>query len=319
MIKHRAVPLLFLVLFVAACDQKKDGITSSNTMAISVDPATPQTVTAGSRIPLKAAFTGSAVSADVSPAWSVENSLGTFEPAQGKETTFIAGSAAGTGKIYATYGSVRGETTVTVGCPGNTGGTTGSGGSTGGCDNLGPTFGLFSETYIAPGLLLDTDSSRFRNGGCLGVWPDGERTVLCAGTQQGEMSEGLQSLKCTVGTSGGWWLQFGSDDVPGLSEDDVMKAKDMSSFAGGTLKFDVKTTKDVLIALKWGEGNPLPNAYYTLRELGVPHDGQWHSVSIPLSRFSGLDLKQVKIPASFSAAPGCIDFTYYVDNVRWEK
>jgi hypothetical protein len=86
-----------------------------------------------------------------------------------------------------------------------------------------------------------------------------------------------------------------------------------------TLKFDVKTTKDVLIALKWGEGNPLPNAYYTLRELGVPHDGQWHSVSIPLSRFSGLDLKQVKIPASFSAAPGCIDFTYYVDNVRWEK
>lgn len=324
MLKNRVIPLLVLLVCVAACKQKNDTLTS-NTMAISVDPSTAQTMTSGATLSLKASVTGAQASESAAgPAWSVENGLGTFEPAQGAETTFTAGTSSGTGKIYATCGNVRGETTVMIGCSGNSGGSGGGStntGGSGGCGNdcNGPYFGLFSETYIIPGILLDTDSSRFPNGGCIGVWPDGESTVLADGLLTGEMSEGMKGLKCTVGVGGGWWLQFGSDAVAGLSDCDVMKAKDMSGFAGGTLKFDVKTPKDMMIAVKWGDGTPLPYSDVTLRELGIPCDGKWHSVSIPLSRFSGIDLKKIKVPASFSAAPGCINFTYYIDNVRWEK
>ncbi|MHB9155440.1 MAG: hypothetical protein ACYC5N_07085 [Endomicrobiales bacterium] len=337
MIKNRALPFLLIVLFVVSCDQKKDSFTSSslipNTLAVTIDPAPAQPVEAGSRVPLKASCSNASGEVNASPVWSVENDLGTFEPAQGKETTFIAGKTTGTGKLFATLGSVRGETTVTVkGCPanneggsgetggtGNQGGAGDSGGSGGTGGGNASVYGLFSETYIVPGILLDTDSSRFNDGGCIGVWPDGETTVLSDGGLSGEKSEGIKSLQCDVRVGGGWWIQFGSDALPGLGKNDVMAAKDMSSFANGALKFDVKSPKDVLIEVKWGEGEPLPGAYFTLRELGIPCDGQWHQVSIPLSRFPGIDLRKIKVPASFSAAPGSIYFTYYVDNVRWEK
>lgn len=332
MMKNRIIPLLFLVLFVVACDRKNNPLTSDTT-AIAVDPPPTQSVALGSSIPLKASATSAKGDVSINPTWSVENNMGTFNPPQGKETTFIAGASSGTCKIYATNGRIRGETTVAIGCPatggsgnsgggtggtGNTGGTGGSGGGCGDCPNA-RYFGLFSETFIVPGLLLDTDSSRFANGGCIGVWPDGQQTVVEDGGLFGVTSEGMKSLKCTVGISGGWWLQFGSDDQQGLTVKDVMKSKDLSAFASGTLNFDVKTTKDVLIAIKWGDSEPLSSAYFTLRELGIPHDNQWHAVSIPISRFPGIDLRKVKVPASFSAAPGCINFTYYVDNVRWEK
>jgi hypothetical protein len=330
--KNRIIPLLFCLLFVVSCSQKNDRIVS-HTVAVAVDPSTTQTVAAGSRVQLKASVTG-ASETDIKPVWSVENNLGTFDPAQGKETTFTAGTSAGTAKIYATYGGVRGETSIVIACPGSTGGSTGTGGtggstttggSGGGCGGSGGSFsgsfyGLFSETYRLPGILLDTNSSRFPDGGCIGVWPEGGCTTLSDGTQPGEMSEGLKGLRCDVSDGGGgWWIQFGSDDLSGLSKTDVMVAKDMSAFSGGSLKFDVRASNDVLIAVKWGDGTPLPNAYYTLRELGIPHDDRWHSVSIQLSRFAGIDFHKIKVPASFSAAPGCVDFTFYIDNVRWEK
>jgi hypothetical protein len=289
--RYMIVLSLLLLTSVVACDRKDMKLTSSNITAIAIDPWGAQKITEGSTLTLKAVCTGAEET--TAPAWSVENNLGTFDPATGKETVFTAGKTPGTGRIYATYGCVRGETTVTVGNgSGTTTTNTGTGGGCGGGTTSGWFYGLFSETFVVPGILLDTDSSRFEGGGCIGVWPDGNNTLLAEATQPGEMSEGTKALKCTVGILGGWWIQFGSDDLPGLSEKDIIAARDMSSFANGSLKFDVRSSKDVLIKVSWGRGDPLPNAYYTLRELGVPCDGQWHSVSVPLSRFTGIDFSE---------------------------
>lgn len=331
----KIIPLIFLLLFAVGCDKKKERI-ANNTMSLAIDPPQTQAVAYGSQMPLKAVASNARGNVDVNPTWSVENNMGTFNPAQGKETTFIAGNSSGTAKIYACYGNVRAETTVTIGeknsgggTGGGTGGNTGGGGNTGrqfgglcGIENS-SYFGLLSETMNLPGILLDTDSSRFPAAGCMGVWPDGELTVLTDAMGPNDTTEGLKALKCTIGSSaGGWWMQFGSDAIPGLSECDFMEPIDLSMFTGGSLKFDIKTTKDVMVAMKWG--NPLPNgsmpgADVTMRELGVPLDGQWHSVSIPLSNFRGIDLKKMKVPVSFSSAPGCVRFSFIVDNVRWEK
>jgi len=52
--------------------------------------------------------------------------------------------------------------------------------------------------------------------------------------------------------------------------------------------------------------------------LGIPLDNNWHSVSIPLSSFTGVDLTTIRIPMGVSSDTDT-SFTYYVDNARWKQ
>lgn len=296
---HQIILLLTSVFLLASACQKRDRLLT-DTLVVGIEPSSPQVLLVGGTLSLKSlARSPKSENVAIKPKWTVTNNLGTFSVAEGAETVFTADPAlAGTGKIKATYGTVTAELDLTISAT-----------------LTSNVFGFYSETYVAPNysaLKYDTANPGDVKGGCMGAWGG---ATLSAGTGAGESTEGAQGLKCTIGgAAGGWWIQFGSDNTAGFAGD-TQVATDMSAFTGGNIKFDVKTTKEISIKLEWTGGN---KELKLITDLGIPADGAWHSVTIPLSSFTGVDLTKIKIPAGFHSLTNT-GYVYYIDNVRWEK
>ena len=284
-----------LLFTVFACQKRSKLI--ADTLVIAVEPSSPQIVAPGAELSLEAFCRNSATNnADISPEWTVQNNLGSFSKATGKRTVFTAGNSAGSGKVFVSYQGMTGELAVTVGSAINT------------------IYGLYSDTYTSPlyaALKFDTPNPGDVNGGCMGAW-DG--ATISAGTTAGQYTEGSQGLKCGIGAiPGGWWMQFGSNNTAGYNSDAKVPT-DMSSYSGGNIKFDAKTSKEITIKVEWTGGS---KELRLNADLSMPLDNDWHSITVPLTNFTGIDLANITIPAGFHTTNTI--FVYYIDNVRWEK
>ena len=96
-------------------------------------------------------------------------------------------------------------------------------------------------------------------------------------------------------------------------------AKNMSNFAGGSLKFHMRTTSTapfkVGIATDGAEGWV---NFTGTNEHGLVRDGQWHQVTIPISEFgSALDLMQVTQLFMFSGDAPATAADFYFDNIYY--
>jgi len=96
-------------------------------------------------------------------------------------------------------------------------------------------------------------------------------------------------------------------------------AKNMSNFAGGSLKFHMRTTSTapfkVGIATDGAEGWV---NFTGANEHGLVRDGQWHQVTIPVSEFgSTLDLMQVTQLFMFSGDAPATAADFYFDNIYY--
>ena len=119
-----ALSLLAPLFIMGACTSKKSKLTANTlTITISSDPATTTGLTASTGQLKLTAVCKSAKSTDVdiSPTWTVTSTLGSFSNAAGKATTFTAGATAGSGSIYATYGSVVSTIAFSIGAGGGGG------------------------------------------------------------------------------------------------------------------------------------------------------------------------------------------------------
>ena len=287
------------VLMAIGCTTKRDRLADS-TLVVSVEPSFVSLSTGTPQRFAVLARSAGAADVTITPTWSLSAAaLGTIAvPETGASVLFVSGAASGSGKIYADYHGVRGEATIQVVPP-----------VTGGSGGGGTIYGIYSETYTEPtymAIRFDTANPPDTHGGYIGAWGSG---VLATATGLGEYSDGVKSIKCSIGgTIGGWWMQFGYDGATNTAV-----ATDMSTYAGGKLKFDVRSTKDISIKVEWSGGS----AEKTLSSLGVALDDNWHSVEIPLSSFSGIVYTAITIPAGFHAGT-TTSFSYYIDNVRWE-
>lgn len=239
--KYNVVIFLLLLGIMAGCSKKER--LNSNTLTITLEPTTPQTLAAGQNLSLKAICrSAKSDNVDISPTWSVENNIGTFNPTSGKETVFTAGSSAGTGNIFATFGDIRSAgLSMTV-----------SGGGSGTPSNY---YGLYSETYVSPSysaVKFDIANPPDADGASLGQWG---AATLSEGTGVNEKTEGTKGLKCDIVADGGWWVQFGSDNTVGFGAGDIKTGKNMSYYSGGNLKFDVRTSQDINIKIEWTGGS----------------------------------------------------------------
>lgn len=126
--KKTTILILAALAVFPGCAQKKNRLTA-NTLVITMDPSTDQTVASGGTLRLTAICkSAKSDSVDISPVWTIDSGLGSLANASGKANTFTAGTTAGTGGIYATYGDVTSSVTVTVSVSGGGGG--GGGGGT---------------------------------------------------------------------------------------------------------------------------------------------------------------------------------------------
>ncbi|MFC1500929.1 hypothetical protein ACFL58_00570 [Elusimicrobiota bacterium] len=305
---------LFLLLSIGivfnflSCTSKKNRL-SVDTLNITIDPGS-VIANKGAQVTLKALATSAqSTDPDISPTWTIDNiNLGTISPATGKTVTFTAGTTLGTSVIYAQYGSIRASVGVTVG-------------------DLTPNsvpndmYGVFIEQMMlssAHKLLFDvynssTDVANSNpDGGYAGQF---NWAVMSDAYGAGEYSEGSKGLKVVVAASGGgcgWggiYMQFGYQSPSSTNK----VPTDMSRFSGGYLKFDLRTTKEVGVKI-----DDLPAADVYATTYGAVLDDKWHSVSIPLTVFTDIDLNAIEA-LFIILSDGDTNFTFYVDNIRWEK
>lgn len=100
----------------------------------------------------------------------------------------------------------------------------------------------------------------------------------------------------------------------GISNDD----KNLSNFAGGSLKFHLKTTSSAQfkVGISTGSGEGWVN-FNGGNEHGVVRDGQWHEVTIPVSEFGAVDLMTVNQLFMFSGDAPSAAADFYIDNVYY--
>jgi hypothetical protein len=103
--------------------------------------------------------------------------------------------------------------------------------------------------------------------------------------------------------------------------------KDLSVYAGGNLRFDLRAPAGTHIYVKLassGAPDDCSSGAPFCEEISIDNmvifDGLFHSISIPLSTFTsgGLDLSQFETLA-ITAKPVDAAFSFYVDNIRLER
>ena len=182
-------------------------------------------------------------------------------------------------------------------------------------------FGIYTERPI-PKVIPDST-------GFVGIYYGGGGTFDEFVDDTDEFKEGEMSKRSTmtVGSGGpwaGWFVQHGKDGTPDSS------TKDMSSFAGGHLRFWVKSPIDLLVGIRSGNvraGQERSTVLLSSYDSFSP-DNQWHQVSIPLSDFVGpspkADLSQIKIffnvaSNAASGGTGGSPKTFWIDDIVWAK
>ncbi|MCK4533074.1 hypothetical protein KAU39_04755 [bacterium] len=293
-----AVVLLvsFISLGIFSCSKKKKLTLSSLVISVVPNPAV-VTVDSSQTFTATALRDGAPVSVDFT--WSVNPStLGTITA----EGVFTAGSNSGDGTVVASAQGDSGSAEVIV---------------SGGSFNY---YGLLSDTYTTPSIKFDTNNPPDTDGGKLGLWPGAPLPVMESDATT--FTEGPASTKFTI--SSGWaglWLQFGYPTA--LGDLIPRQGKDMSAYSDAYLKFDVKTSTEVVVSVEWideATGNKDSAAKKINEDLLIAMDDNWHPVSIDLSLLTGslgsINFNKICVPFAFSAEGGTV---FWIDKVRWEK
>ena len=290
--------MMFLVCF-GACTGKKDRLTA-DTSVLTIEPGQIM-VGKNTRTTLNAIYHnagGGVITPDISPAWSVvDSNIGTISPAHGRAVTFISGNLLGTTTIYAQYGSARaiGNVTVSNVTPIN--------------GNIVKEFDIFREIPAIPSAV------QFPGGYSIYVSHDPQPVVaIVTGILGMDHTEGSQGLRVDIGAHPGG-IYFGYSSPTNLT-----------SLSSCYLVFDVKTTPNVDLLFQVGSDAYYYSAYDMISNY-VPLDGNWHTVSVKISSLATLpsggtaNFTKVTIPFQIgSAKTGTnTNFTFYVDNVRWQQ
>jgi beta-glucanase (GH16 family) len=95
--------------------------------------------------------------------------------------------------------------------------------------------------------------------------------------------------------------------------------KNMSSFAGGHLKFHMKTssTATFKVGISTAFGDSWIDFVNGGQQYGLVRDGNWHEVSIPFSAFYNLDLYSVKQMFMVVADPPAANVDIFIDNIYY--
>lgn len=278
-----------------------DTVQPGSLSRITVHPALPaaewNAVSRGLSVPFVAeGFDSSNNPIDIWPTWSPAAS---FAEATGNQALFKTNDSTALGpvQVSASTGVFSGAWTIAVQNPPTP---------------LPQVFGVLSET--SPGLILDQNSK------VLEIESAGATTELSSSSDAPEGGESLKThfaVTDPVGFSG-FYVQSGTDP-------DNPTTVNMSHLASGTLRFWVRTPRDLEIGLRSSDVPAGRETKVSLSLLGVPADNQWHGVAIPISRLSNrfyggsgtTDLS--KVLALFIADTlGNSNGDFLIDNVRWD-
>lgn len=101
----------------------------------------------------------------------------------------------------------------------------------------------------------------------------------------------------------------------------VTDYRNMSNYAGGALKFHMRTTTQATfkIGINTSFGDSWVDFVAGGPGYGLVRDGNWHEVTIPFSAFYDLDLHAVKQMFMLVADPPAADVEIHIDNVYYQS
>lgn len=118
-----------------------------------------------------------------------------------------------------------------------------------------------------------------------------------------------QSFTNQNGVVGFWGFQFFNYGTSQVVQ------QDLSAYAGGQVRFLLKSNADLALQLEWGTSS---NAALSIPSTG----GQWKEIAVDLSLFvsQGMDLSHVRVPFLIKNQVGATNAsTWLVDHIRWTK
>ena len=170
-------------------------------------------------------------------------------------------------------------------------------------------FGVFTETIPVENALVfggDTDPEFYYSSeAALYTWNN-----MTEASTPATPSEGSQCWTFDVGA--GTWYGLGVY-LPNF--------RNMQNYSDGYLHFDIQTTltDEMKIGIKSSRGGeywlPLGDE---ADEFGFARDGQWHSISIPLNRFSDTDFMTIHQMFMLSSDAASATTSIAFDNIYWE-
>lgn len=180
---------------------------------------------------------------------------------------------------------------------------------------LASKYGILSESV--PGLTLDTNSK-------LALTSPPPAITVTALLEDPRENSFHHQINYNIPADPGFGGIFVHAGLDPLSSATV----NLSAFASGSLRFWVKTTRDILISMRSSNVPAGQESKVSLREFtgGAPLDGTWIPVTIPMARFANplyggtgsVDLSRVKV--FFSAIiPEAAQGSFSLDNVRLDK
>lgn len=141
--------------------------------------------------------------------------------------------------------------------------------------------------------------------------------------------EGAESLRSTVRTTGegyaGWFVTWGTRSRAG---DDAW-TRDMSAYAGGSLRLSARATVELEVGIRSGNIRPGEESSRVLLSRStrfIPGTG-WQRLCIPLEQLAGpeplADLSRIKVlfVVAVSRATGGTagaQVSFWIDDVRWD-
>ena len=285
--KTLLLALCLSIMPAIACTSKKSKL-AADTLVIAVDPVTVSVSTGAAKSLTAICKSASSSDANISPSWTVDSNLGSFSPKSGKTTTFTAGTAVGTGKIYATYSGVIGTAKVTISSGASTTGGGGGGGGGGGTKLV-----VYSDSGLGTNISLQE-------------WNSGS-TMPELLDSNGCSPDPQKYYKIIWGITGGW-------DVWAFASSVNM---DLTSYTN--LCFYIKGAsggETVTIGMQ-DNASTKQKAEDTLNSFGYTITTSWQLVQIPLSSFktinSSLNLSIILDPVYFSISGGAE--TIYIDYI----
>lgn len=141
-------------------------------------------------------------------------------------------------------------------------------------------------------------------------------------------AEGTTSLRLTVQTSGkgfaGWFTAWG--DATRYADEGF--TRDMSRFAGGSLRFAVNSPVNLEVGIRSGNvAAGSESSKVLLSQLWVAMGSGWKPVCLPMSLVTGpspqADAKRIKILFVVAVSEGAggtggVPVTFWIDSVRWD-
>ncbi|MCX7940894.1 MAG: hypothetical protein N2555_03890 [Endomicrobia bacterium] len=287
--------ILFLALLIFSCSKKEK--LQANTLQLYVSPSYVQLQPGGSIELTCRGKSAKSDDVDINPEWKVNpETLGTVKPTRGKKVNFQAGNQTGSGKIKVQEGDVYTEVNFVI------------------------QYGEVQNGQSQPGIIFYSDNGLNNQFGIpdIFIWSASGITP----SEENNSNNSVDAAKFQRFSSSSGW--FGGGIVLNKVGTQPFPVDLSPYYTGKSLKFYLRinrgltSAETIKVEIEHTQIGTKAKEYlsnsYGFNEAST----SWQEITIPLSKFSGVDYTKILLPFEITVENNTAPLTLDWDYVRWE-